>query len=76
MSAKTDRIREQFVQQTGFQFERDLDKAAFAVHYPASWGGGGTGVEGWAEPSAGIVSATRVATHQRVARRDARGYGS
>ena len=34
---------EQFVQQTGFQFERDLDKAAFAVHYPASWGGGGTG---------------------------------
>jgi hypothetical protein len=24
---------EQFVQQTGFQFERDLDKAAFAVHY-------------------------------------------
>jgi hypothetical protein len=24
---------EQFVQETGFQFERDLDKAAFAVHY-------------------------------------------
>lgn len=24
---------EQFVQQTGFQFERDLDKAAFAIHY-------------------------------------------
>jgi hypothetical protein len=29
-----------FVTQTGFQFERDLDKAAFAIHYPKSWGGG------------------------------------
>jgi hypothetical protein len=27
---------EQFIQQTGFQFERDLDHAAFAIHYPAS----------------------------------------
>ena len=26
---------EQFIQATGFQFERDLDEAAFAVHYPA-----------------------------------------
>ncbi len=24
---------EDFVQQTGFEFERDLDKAAFAIHY-------------------------------------------
>jgi hypothetical protein len=34
---------ERFIQQTGFEFERDLDKAAFAVHYPAKWPGGGTG---------------------------------
>jgi hypothetical protein len=27
---------EQFIQETGFQFERDLDEAAFAVHYPPS----------------------------------------
>ncbi len=27
---------EQFIQQTGFQFERDLDEAAFAVHYPGT----------------------------------------
>src|ERR1700688_541689 len=27
---------EQFIQATGFQFERDLDQAAFAVHYPTS----------------------------------------
>jgi hypothetical protein len=30
---------EKFIQETGFQFERDLDEAAFAAHYPASWGG-------------------------------------
>src|SRR5437879_288646 len=30
---------ERFIQETGFQFERDLDRAAFAVHYPSSGGG-------------------------------------
>src|ERR1700694_2124449 len=25
---------EQFIQATGFQFERDLDEAALAIHYP------------------------------------------
>ncbi len=34
---------EQFIQETGFQFERDLQAVAFAVHYPANWPGGGTG---------------------------------
>jgi hypothetical protein len=34
---------ERFIRETGFEFERDLDKAAFAIHYPASWPGGGTG---------------------------------
>ncbi len=34
---------ERFIQETGFEFERDLDTVAFAVHYPASWPGGGTG---------------------------------
>ncbi len=34
---------ERFIRETGFEFERDLDEAAFAVHYPASWPGGGTG---------------------------------
>jgi hypothetical protein len=31
---------QKFVDETGFQFERDLDQAAFAIHYPQSWGGG------------------------------------
>jgi hypothetical protein len=27
---------DQFIRETGFQFERDLDEAAFAVHYPGT----------------------------------------
>ena len=34
---------ERFIQETGFDFERDLDAVAFAMHYPQSWPGGGTG---------------------------------
>jgi len=34
---------DQFIQETGFDYERDLDAVAFAVHYPQSWPGGGTG---------------------------------
>ena len=34
---------ERFIRETGFQFERDLDEAAFAIHYPANWPNGGTG---------------------------------
>jgi len=31
---------QKFVEETGIQFERDLDQAAFAIHYPQSWGNG------------------------------------
>jgi hypothetical protein len=34
---------ERFIQETGFEFERDLESVAFAVHYPARWVGSGTG---------------------------------
>jgi len=34
---------DRFIQETGFDFERDLDAVAFAVHYPKNWPGGGTG---------------------------------
>ncbi|MFZ0733527.1 MAG: hypothetical protein WAM79_14460 [Candidatus Sulfotelmatobacter sp.] len=34
---------QEFIEETGFDYERDLDAAAFAVHYPESWPGGGTG---------------------------------
>jgi hypothetical protein len=34
---------ERFIQETGIEFERDLEAVAFAIHYPARWLGGGTG---------------------------------
>jgi hypothetical protein len=34
---------QRFIEETGFEFERDLDVVAFAAHYPATWQGGGTG---------------------------------
>lgn len=34
---------QKFIEETGFQFERDLDQAAFAVHYPETWGNGTAG---------------------------------
>jgi len=34
---------EQFIEETGFDYERDLDSVAFAIHYPEHWPGGGTG---------------------------------
>src|SRR5215469_12814219 len=34
---------ERFIQETGFDYERDLESVAFAVHYPQNWPGGGTG---------------------------------
>ncbi len=36
---------EAFIRETGIEFERDLDRAAFAIHYPASWGGTSTGAK-------------------------------
>jgi hypothetical protein len=33
---------ERFLQATGFEFERDLNSAAVAIHYPGTWPGGGT----------------------------------
>jgi hypothetical protein len=41
-SVSHDQEYERFIQATGIEFERDLDAAAFAVHYPARWPGSGT----------------------------------
>lgn len=34
---------ERFIQETGFDYERDLESVAFAIHYPETWPGKGTG---------------------------------
>ncbi|MGB6386895.1 MAG: hypothetical protein WBD25_14935 [Terriglobales bacterium] len=57
---------QKFVEETGFQFERDLDEAAFAIHYPQSWGGGPA--ESKSEPRfsevfIGKIDSTRLTTY-------------
>lgn len=42
-SVSRDPEYQRFIEETGFDFERDLEAVAFAAHYPASWPGGGTG---------------------------------
>ena len=60
---------ERFIRETGFQFERDLDEAAFAVHYPAV-ATLGSGVGSVAEPRfsevfIGKFDGSRLATYLR-----------
>src|SRR5215470_10694999 len=52
-----------FVEETGFQFERDLDEAAFAIHYPQSWGkgtGGSATEPRFSEIFVGKIDSTRL----------------
>ena len=54
---------EKFVEETGFQFERDLDEAAFAIHYPQSWGkgtGGAAAEPRFSEIFVGKIDSTRL----------------
>jgi hypothetical protein len=57
---------EKFVQETGFQFERDLDQAAFAVHYPENWGagtGGNAPEPRFSEVFVGKIDASRLSDY-------------
>jgi hypothetical protein len=57
---------QKFVEETGFQFERDLDQAAFAVHYPQSWGGGTAGSAAeprFSEVFVGKIDSTRLTAY-------------
>jgi hypothetical protein len=71
---------EQFIQATGFQFERDLDEAAFAVHYPANWQSGGTGGSSrdarFSEVLVGKFHGERLATYLRQMARSVETYHS
>jgi hypothetical protein len=57
---------QKFVEETGFQFERDLDKAAFAIHYPQNWENG-TGDSSselrFSEVFVGKIDAARLTTY-------------
>lgn len=59
---------EQLVKGTGFEFERDLDEAAFAVHYPQNWGDGTGGMvqePRFSEVFVGKIDSTRLASYLR-----------
>ena len=53
---------EQFIQETGFQFERDLDEAAFAVHYTGPLAGP-DGMPRFSEVFTGHWNAERVSQY-------------
>jgi hypothetical protein len=57
---------QKFVEETGFQFERDLDQAAFAIHYPQSWGngtGGSASEPRFSEVFVGKIDSARLTTY-------------
>jgi hypothetical protein len=57
---------EKFVEETGLQFEHDLDQAAMAVHYPESWGdgtGGAAAEPRFSEVFVGKIDATRLTAY-------------
>src|SRR5438270_13552638 len=57
---------ERFIQETGFQFERDLDRAAFAVHYPAGGDGSpGAGELRFSEVIEGSIHADQLSAYLR-----------
>src|ERR1700676_3571747 len=71
---------ERFIRETGFQFERDLDKAAFAIHYPSKWPGGGTGGSApevrFSEVLVGKFHGERVTTYLRQIAQSVENYHS
>ena len=71
---------EKFIQETGFEFERDLETVAFAVHYPANWPGGGTGGSApeprFSEVFVGKFDGERVAAYLKKTARSVENYNS
>lgn len=67
----------QFVSDTGFQFERDLDQAAFAVHLPAAAADSRTPPETrYSEVFVGRFDGAKLAAYLRRTAESSRPYGS
>jgi hypothetical protein len=79
-AASHDPEYEKFIEETGFDFERDLESVAFAVHYPASWPGGGTGgaiaEPRFSEVLAGKFDGSRLAAYLRRTAQATESYNS
>ena len=65
---------ERFIQETGFQFERDLDRAAVAVHYPPSQPA--SGQVRFSEVIEGSIHAEKLAAYLRKNARSVDDYRS
>jgi hypothetical protein len=66
---------EQFIQETGFQFERDLDQAAFAVHYPAP-GSSSASQPHFSEVLVGKIQGDRLTAYLRKTAKSVDSYGT
>jgi hypothetical protein len=66
---------EQFIQETGFQFERDLDQAAFAVHYPPA-GSPSTAQPRFSEVLVGKIQGERLTAYLQKMAKSVETYGS
>ncbi|MGH9530417.1 MAG: hypothetical protein ACRD2S_10930 [Terriglobales bacterium] len=66
---------EQFIQETGFQFERDLDQAAFAIHYPGS-GAGDSQEARFSEVFVGKINGERLRAYLHKISGSVETYGS
>src|SRR5262249_16643370 len=64
---------EQFIQATGFQFENDLDEAAFAIHYPLKRG---TGEPRYSEVLIGKIQGQRLRDYLRQISQSVESYRS
>ena len=71
---------QRFIQETGFEFERDLDSVAFAIHYPSRWAGGGTGGTAteprFSEVFIGKFDGQRVAAYLKKSAQSVENYNS
>src|SRR6266436_7172774 len=56
---------EQFIQATGFQFERDLDEAALAIHYPSQSPGASAQQPRFSEVFVGKIDGERLRAYLR-----------
>ncbi len=65
----------QFIQETGFEFERDLDHAAFAIHYPQKEDGGSQETR-FSEVFVGKIDGERLRAYLRKISGSVENYGS
>ena len=66
---------ERFIEETGFQFERDLDHAAFAIHYPGNAAGESEEAR-FSEIFVGKINGERLRAYLHKISRSIESYGS